>query len=269
MFSIYSMFFVVITLLYLSGSGNKIPKVNVRWDVVFIIIAIILLFTAPEGFDKKMYRNIFLSPGTFSKDMGWELYNSFWRVVFLDNADFYFLAHDIIYTLGFVYFAFKTFNRKYVWFYLLVSFISLGFYNGGTNIMRSGFAMSLIFYGLANFKNNLRGCLKLCAFCIGACAIHISTGLIVFALVISYIFPKWKWYIALWCCFVLLAWADALAPVANVISYALGDNAARIDNYMLDTHSISDLYEKTGFRIDFIIYSAVPIIFGIYYLQKF
>lgn len=268
MIDIFTLFFAGITLLALCRRGNDIPRVSNTWTVLLVMLAIAIIYWAPEGFDKLMYRGIYESPGRFKKDAGWETYNAIYRFIIGSHTDLFFLIHDIIYTYGFVYFAYKTFPKEYIWYYLLIVFISMGYYSGGTNVMRSGFAISLIFYGLGGLTFTRKSLIRFGIFASVACTIHLSTAIIVSALVVAYFWPRYKWYIVLWLIAVVLSYINALGEVADFMVRLLGDDSKRLTHYMTSAEA-ADLYRNAGFRFDFVIYSLIPIIIGLIYLVKF
>lgn len=268
MIDIFTLFFAGITLLALCRRGNDIPRVNNAWTVLLIILAIAIIYWAPEGFDKLMYRGIYESPGRFKKDVGWETYNAIYRFIIGSHTDLFFLVHDIVYTCGFVYFAYKTFPKEYVWYYLLITFISMGYYSGGTNVMRSGFAISLIFYGLGGLTFTRKSLVRLGMFAMVACTVHLSTAIIVCSMAAAYFFPKYKWYLGMWILVLALSYADALGMIADYMVQILGDDSKRLTFYM-SSGEAAGLYRKAGFRLDFVIYSLIPIVIGLLYLVKF
>lgn len=265
MIDIFTLFFAGITLLALCRRSNDIPRVSNTWTVLLVILAISIIYWAPEGFDKLMYRDIYESPGRFKKDAGWETYNAIYRFIIGSHTNLFFLVHDIFYTCGFVYFAYKTFSKEYVWYYLLIVFISIGYYSGGANVIRSGFAISLIFYGLGGLTFTRRSLIRFGIFSLVACAIHLSTAVIVGALVVAYFCPRYKWYLGMWMIILILSYANALGRVADFMSILLGDDAKRLTGYLNASDDILAVYRKTGFRLDFVVYSFVPIIIGLIY----
>lgn len=259
--------FVSVILTYigmLTSDRKRLGGVQPVWTFLLILAALLSIYFAPFGFDRKMYEIIYLNPESFSKDQGWIVYNRIVRIVAGENSNIFFLINDILYTGGFVYFTFKTFNRDYAWYYLVIVFISIGYYSGGSNVLRSGLALSLIFYGLGLYMK-YRNIIPLLICALMGCMIHLSTILIACALVVAYLYPKYKLYLGIWCLFLVLSYFNTLGFVSDTIIDLMGDDSYRLQGYL---DGPNDLYKKAGFRFDFIVYSAVPIVFGLYYLVR-
>lgn len=267
----FIIFIAFLTIFILPAERKVIPKIPIFFTIILIIWSIIVLYLAPYGFDRLQYLIMFnlLEYQTFTKDPGWVNYMWIIKSVVGDNSDAFFLINDIIFTGGFFYFAYKNFPKEYWWYYLVIVFISTGYYNGATNILRSGLGMSLVFYGLANFAPECKHRIKALLFCLIGCTIHLSTGLILSAFVLAYFFPKHKVYLAIWSIFVVLSYFDTLNFIGPYISDFMGDESYRFDVYVDSIGQDIETYKNAGFRFDFLFYSAIPIIFALTYINKY
>lgn len=142
-------------------------------------------------------------------------------------------------------------------FWLLVGCsLSLGFTNYGTNTLRAGLAISFMLIGLSYYK---RLWLMLVFIGLGVMT-HFSMVIPASMIIISRFFDKTKLYFRLW----LLS-----IPVSFV---AGGFFQVLFTSFSGDTRTaylttLNDYY-NIGFRIDFIIYSLIPLLVGYYYIYK-
>jgi len=265
-FDIFCIVLGFIVVSYLLGSRScRLPTISDRYALILTIIAVLFLFLAPYGFDRKQYQIMFLNPGIWSyKDSGWEVYNAIMRIITDYNADLFFLFNDIIYTALFVVFIYYFIKPGYRYYLLLLTIISIGFYNGGVNIMRSGLAVSIIFLGLRFYKNSI--IFILC--CIVACSIHLSVGLICAGIVLGYYFPKLKIYFFIWLVCLVLSYTNSLGELLQGTLSLMGDSAYRLEGYTSGIGEKNELYDNAGWRLDFIIYSSLPLLFVYYYKVK-
>lgn len=275
MFIDLSLILGCIIILYLLNSNlDRIPSVQNYWTFLIIFVAIIMIYNAPFGFDRIQYKKAFENPEMWGreKDPGWELYNSIYRQIFGSDSNVFFFFHDIIYTLLFVSFAWIAIKSEYRYYFLLLLFISLGYYNGGTNVMRSGFANALIYLAMSRYlKCNLsgKGILEFICISVMAITIHFSVLLTILSLIVGYLFPKVRVYFFIWLGCVILSYLNLLEPIVEPINNILDPSATeRLDKYLLEIGKEVDIYQNAGWRLDFIIYSAVPLIFAFYYIRK-
>lgn len=261
----------IFTIILLGTKRSNIQNINIFFTICLIIYAILDLYFAPYGADRLNYEYAFLHTDTFkwNKDPGWGLYTSILYKLTSGDANAFFLINDIIFTGGFVYFAYRNFQRGYLWYFLLIVFISLGYHSGGTNIMRSGLAFSCVFYGLADYMPGSKHKIRFLIWAFLGCAIHLSTALLLCALILCYYFPKKKLYLFIWVVFVVLSYANLLRFLEPVIVDVLGDDSSRIESYLAGVGQQNNIYRNIGFRFDFVIYSVVPIIVGYIYLLKY
>lgn len=266
-FQIVAVVIGILTQLSVVAFRKKLPKVPAFIVVLLMIAAIAGIYFAPFGFDRYQYQEIFLNAGTWSsKDLGWEIYNSFFRFFFGGNSDLFFLCNAIIYTLCFYLFAKKTIPHDDIYYYLLLVFISLGYYSGGTNVMRTGLSVGLVFIALSRYNKIV----WFAVFSLFAVSIHASSLLIIGGLLAGKFYPRLKIYFILWCLCLMLSNTDFAGSFLQSLIDVSGDNGERLAHYYSQAHAEShQLYAKMGWRLDFIIYSAVPLLFVWLYKAKY
>lgn len=179
------------------------------------------------------------------------------------SAEIFFLVCAFLYVFP-LYLASKKFFKEY-WFYsFFILVISFSFWAYGTNGIRNGLATSLFVYALSRDK-------KWSTIAIIALAVSIHTSLIIpaIAYTISLFYKNIKFY--------MLAWV-----VAIPLSLALGGfwenfflnlgfiEQDRVIGYFSDDEAYLDniVELKVGFRWDFLLYSAMGVLAGYYFIFK-
>lgn len=133
----------------------------------------------------------------------------------------------------------------------------------GTNGVKAGAAASLFILAIA-YREKLKICIPLVLISLG---FHHSMQLPVAAFLLSLVFRNPKVYFAAWCACILISAAHITFfqdLFAGISADTLGDSRAA--EYLQS--SGSDWGGKSGFRIDFIIYSAMPVLVGYWAMYK-
>lgn len=266
MFGIFAVIVGFLTLLSVIDKP-QLPKLSSGITIILMAICIALIYFAPEGFDKMQYRDIYLGLSEWSdrgKDLGWEVYNSILRHIFGPHSNLFFLTTAILYTLCFYVFSRYKLPTGYEYYFLVLLFISLGYYSGGTNVMRTGIATGLIYVALAQSRKLWWFAL----FSFLAYTIHGSALLMIAGLVIGMILPKNKIYLGIWMICALLSKSGILTSFISPLLDDTLEEAQRLNKYLNASDDVLDLYENMGWRLDFIIYSAIPLIFVWFYKYK-
>lgn len=254
-----------ITLLFNIGS-KKISSFGVLLSICLCLFVVIAAVYSPVGFDKLVYTSLFSAPlNTDFRDIGWAYLTSFCYWLFNGNADYYFGFLALIYLSGFWTLGHKVCGYKYLWYYLLFSFLCIGFYSGLTNILRAGIATSLCFSAFAERKKYFF------ALIIAAIAltIHKSAILFVFAFLATLKYNNAKIYLCIWVGALLLSSVNAASAFTDFVVNYFGEADKRIGGYLNPEDTTADgTYMKAGFRIDFLIYSFYPIAIAWYYSIK-
>lgn len=149
-------------------------------------------------------------------------------------------------------------NTYAVYLVCLVAFSSFAY---GVNGIKAGAASSLFLIALA-YRNNLKLCVL---FIILSYGFHHSMQLPILAFGVTILYNKKpNMYLYFWLiCFALSAAHVSFFQI--LFSEFTDDKGA---SYLLSDRSNDNIYDKGGFRIDFIIYSAMPILMGWYAINK-
>lgn len=144
----------------------------------------------------------------------------------------------------------------------LVFLAAFSTFSYGTNGIKAG-AAAAIFLMAMSFRDNLKICIPLVLVSWGT---HHSMIMVVVAFVLTLIYKNTKVYFAGWC-FCLLVAAAHISFFQELFAGILSDTG---DNSGADyLNSVNEEWGgKTGFRIDFVLYSAMPILVGYWAVYK-
>ena len=201
------------------------------------------------GFEN-VFENILINK---KNDSGFALFTKLIKY-FFDSYFVYLLLIATVYIFGYLKFIRNFFSREYQFIVFFATICSLGFYAYGTNTLRQGLALSIFLIALVYRDHKF----KYIIYALIAVLIHKS--LIIPALAF-YIIKKYNLknnYIYFWffCLFLTLV-------VGNSLAGYLGDFVSgsddRLNNYV---NGLNTTY-KTGFKLNFLIYSIAPIVYGL------
>lgn len=173
---------------------------------------------------------------------------------FLDVKQ-YFIAIAIIY-IGNYYIAIRRLvSSQTFWLYIAVV-LSMGFVSYNTNTMRAGLALSFVMLALSMYPSKFKMIICMAV----AASIHNSSIIPSAMILVSGFYDKTRLYYWLWLLAVPLSFLAG--GFFNNLFSDIGDDA-RV-SYLTGTNK----HYNIGFRIDFIVYSMVPMLVGAYYIFK-
>lgn len=180
------------------------------------------------------------------------------------NHQLFFLLCALLY-VGFIYFFSKKIISKYSFFLFIMFITSMSFWSFGINGVRNGIATSLFLFALV-YRQNKKFMLFLLFVSI---SFHKSMLLPVIAFLLTYYFQNTKILVRIWLFSIVVSYffGDFLE---TYISNLLSENTFEDSRFMTFTsNSGIDLEVSTrSFRMDFILYSSIPIILGYFYRFK-
>ena len=179
------------------------------------------------------------------------------------TVNVYFLLIEIGY-LGFMYLAYKKALWENVWFAMLFAFSAYSCYVYNVNGVRNGLACSIILLAVVLAAKD-RNYLATGILCFLAFGIHKSTILPIAALIAATFFIKnLKTALLFWLAsFFLSLWAGG---TISGIFLGLGFDD-RADAYISGDNYQYGEFSNEGFRWDFLLYSAMPVLL-IWHIQK-
>lgn len=156
----------------------------------------------------------------------------------------------------------KELSPRYSFILLLAMMTSLGFYSYGVNAVRAGIATSFMLLSFVKYKK-IR---TFCIYAVLAVLFHKSVVLPLAAFICARIYNKdIKWYIIIW----LFAIPLSFVVKGFVSDFILGFDFLhdRAESYLLGKADASK-FSHVGFRYDFVLFSAAPLLVGWYFIEK-
>ncbi len=177
------------------------------------------------------------------------------------NVHQYFLFCAFLY-IGFNWLTVvKLFGKHYFVPYLVILSMFL-FFSNAVNGIRTGLAVSALMVGMAYRKNIW--IVILCAFY--AYFTHNSTVLVVLGGILAWYIKNPKYYLYGWFFSILLSLTVGNAVANLFVNLGIADD--RLSNYLNAADVVASEFSHTGFRWDFLLYSAMPIVVGAYFIFK-
>lgn len=171
----------------------------------------------------------------------------------------FFLIVEIFYIIPVLWACYKFASNHYVLMFLFCMG-AFSFFTYGVNGIRNGMACSFIIVALACVNKNLIYKLIAGAFCFLAFNIHRSTALPIVCIMASF-FVKDTRYVMGWWLFSIVLSLVAGGPIeAFFTSLGFDDRMQGYSSANIDASAFSSI----GFRWDFLLYSAMPIVLGYY-----
>lgn len=270
----YLVFVLVVIAVYESFSGKLFkPETRAINHIIgFVVIAIVILYMGLRPIssffgDTVVYANSFyrLQMNTAQFRIlheGEWVFNTimFWFAKY-SNVHIFFLFCTTIY-VGALWWAFKRIFKEDFLIPFIVAIGMFTFWSYGVNGIRNGMAASIIILALS-FRQNIPAMAILFILGLG---IHKSMYLMLVAAGITLFVKDSRIYVWTWIGCILLSLVAGNA-IANIIaaSNLIGDD--RFANYISNNNN-QGKFSYTGFRWDFLLYSAVPVIIGYYFIFK-
>lgn len=253
--------FVISLLLSIRLLLNR-KKVDVSiqtLNLIFLAIAVYFINEPIADFSDKYsylatFTDIFeLSGDMHKKDLGFYVLTAIIRFV-TDWSLVYFAILAMIYLYGYSKFIKHFFKRDFRFIVIICTISALGFYGYGTNTIRQGLALSIFLLSLVYFDNKM----KYIAFSVLAILFHKSLVLSVFAFWFVNRYNIKNNFIYFW--FLCLA---ITIVAGNTVGALLGDVLVSGDNRMEGYLQGTTETYQAGFRLNFLVYSVLPIMYGI------
>lgn len=261
----YCIMFLLVFIIFLRTrfENIKFEKSVSYIGIVFIVVIILFIGLRPideEFVDMVAYAEIFERyqsgfPITSERDL---LFHYFTKIL----ADFvpielYFTLCAFLYIFPMYLFAKKFYNNQWL-IGLLFLITSFSFWSYGVNGIRNGIAGSLFILAISRDKMLW----KIIWFLI-AINFHKTMLLPVFAYFATLVYNKPKYFLILWCISIPLS---LLAGGQFEALFAASGFADDRLSYL--TTKVDSRFSSSGFRWDFLLYSATAVFAGWYYIFK-
>lgn len=270
----YHHFMLIIALIIFLESTKNISSTRNLKSKNFLGIFLFLLVLFFIGFrpvsvyfgDMGNYYYQFYSlvngdPPKYSKDF---LFIFFMNIISsLESVTFFFFLCAFLYLYPLFSFTKKVFNQY--WFYaFFMLIISFSFWSYGTNGIRNGIASSLFLLGISIKKKSFKYIMF-----IVACGFHQSILLPFMAYLMTNYYNYPKKYLIAWLCCIPLSLVIGNLFISFFLNLGIIETN-NLEGYLGDfdyaSEGITEL--KTGFRWDFLLYSASGVLAGWYYIFK-
>ncbi|MGL5015760.1 MAG: EpsG family protein [Bacteroidales bacterium] len=274
----YSVLILIIIAISQGYSGGILKKSSVdswRYFGLFFITVLIpymglrpisgVFFGDTSNYASSFWtlQNSLTTDSVFTLDTKEEWLFEFLNYIFAKYSDVHmlFLFCSTVYVVS-LWIALKRLFGDYIWIPFLVAISMFTFWSYGVNGVRNGMASSLIILALS-YRNKLwvAGLLAFLAF-----GIHKSMQLTIGAAVLAYFYKNTRHYLYGWIACIALSLVAGGFFESVFISLGLGDDD-RFAAY-LTSDEFDDSFSSTGFRIDFLLYSAIPVMVGYYFIIK-
>ncbi|GEP50379.1 hypothetical protein FNO01nite_10510 [Flavobacterium noncentrifugens] len=259
---------VFLSYLYSNISVLDAPKNFPVWNILGAFLAVFLgiyVGFRPIDYifvDMPMYAHMFemyADGSAFARDATTDVgfYYLMEYCSKIMTAEMFFFVCFMIYIVPLVFVSIKWF-KKY-WFYsFLLLVTSFSFLSYGVNGIRNGMATSVFLLAIS-FANQ-RIIMALILFV--SYSFHKSMSLPILALCITFAYNDFRTYLKFWLISIPLSFA--VGTLFITLFTSLGFNDDRVGTYLSDVETL----ESSGFRLDFIIYSASAIFAAWYYIVK-
>ena len=164
----------------------------------------------------------------------------------------------------FTWYGAKRLFRNNAWAAMLFFMGAFSTYAFGTNGIRNGLACSMVFCAISMYFGSRKALWWGVLLCLATAVIHRSILLPVFCFVVALYLKNYKLAVALW--FISIGVSLVNHTWAEAFFTQLGFDD-RLTNYIEAGEEYART-NKSGFRLDFLIYSAMPIILGWYVIVR-
>lgn len=272
--TIYLLFLLFWALKYFSpysglrDNSDKLYHSNTNrvtiYSLFFILVLFIGLRPVDWAFVDTMYYDVVINQRgdaayTYSTEVENLIFDNimFYWAKFGWDLSLFFIFIATIYYGGIVIACKKLFPKDTIPA-IIVYLTAFSSFSYATNGIKAGAAASIFLVALA-YRDNLKICLPMLLLSWG---FHHSMSFPIAAFIVTYIYHRPKYYFLFW----LFCLAMSAAHVTTFQEIFEGYADEKGQEYLLTDGT--DWKGRGGFRFDFIIYSAMPILMG-YYVQRF
>jgi len=260
--------FMLLHTSALKGNEGKVVFFNrvFGYSSLFILIAYIGLRPLSEYYfvDMATYGHIFTTyaqgaPMSDEGDIGFVIFT--YIASKLISLQTYFFVCACMYIIPLFVAARRWFPKHYFFvFFMLVC--SFSFYTYGVNGMRNGIATSFFILALSYDKKVI----PMVFWFALSVLFHKSMSLPLLVFILANFYHNMKFYFIAWLSSIFVSLTIGGFVIGIFASLGFGDD--RLNAY-LNNAPMAGKFSSTGFRWDFLLYSAIPIIMGYLYIFKF
>lgn len=269
----YHFMMIITTYSFVQSNTKKLEDMDTLKMMNFLgyfmlILVLLYMGTRPIGYifgDMANYAENFqrmqLDPNIEIKREIFFGYFTKYTAQIMDVGEYFFLV-AFIYIMPNYLFTKKYFG-EYWYVPLLMIFGSFSFWSFGTNGIRNGMATSIFIGALLFYDRNKWLMYGMMAISYG---FHNSLMIPIGAFIVSGLYKNPKVYLYIWLAAIPLSILGGSAWESFFGSLGLGDD--RVNDYLTSNAETQSQFSATGFRWDFVLYSASAVYAGYYYIVK-
>lgn len=244
---------------------NYLPLIHI-YAIVFILVVGLRPISAAFG-DTVTYARTF---DFLSRSSGGEVferdslfYYLMWLCSQFMSVNMFFLILEVLYVVPIVI-ACSRFMKNNSDIGLLFCLAAFSFFTYGTNGLRNGVSLSLVLLAMTLIGGKLFQNVLCALFSVIAVAIHASAALPVICMLVAYFVRKPRIMFIFWGLSIVISLIAGNSIASFFASLGFDD---RLSDYIL-VDVDENLFSHVGFRWDFLLYSAVPVLLGWYVVFK-
>lgn len=271
--NVTSIFALLYAIFLCSKSDNNLIRGSNITPIPFVIVLLSIIYIGTRPLwcysDSWLYSTMFnlVKSGVWPKIPGDEG-ESFWfyieyLCIDLTDASGWFIVITTVYILGMCIAAYRWLPKHFM-LAIVFMFTALSFWSFATNGLRNGMATSIAMFGLSFFCRTKKELIIGYALLVLASMTHKSCMLTIAASTAALFFRNTKINISIWL-FCIVLGLILQEQFKELFSWMIDDG--RMAGY-LNAEVNEDIFSKTGFRWDFLLYSSLPIIIGWFVISK-
>lgn len=252
--------------LFIVCIHDAIPRTPVIVSIIVTIIMVYFFGMAPAtediGLDRLNYEDMFLNADSYIQDgMRDTLFFIYAGACFglCGNTTGCFIISAFLYVFAYLYFYKKACPTKH-FYLLLIGSLALGYTAYHYNVLRAGLAIACMLVAMSKGQNKY----VTIGFTVLAMGIHLTSGVIALGYIVASKYSKTKYYYVFWVLMLLCLLIGVFNSLSNIVTPLSTIGGGRFEGYLTRESS----YYKAGLRLDFIVYSLIPIVAGWYYIFR-
>ena len=248
--------------------GKKLSKVNFSISNILLIMLPILFIGLRDPYgswlflgDTHSYTITFydIKNNSFEITKDPLFYSLMYFFSLISNVEVFYLFCSICYVL-LPFYLFRNIEKKYVFILTALHICSFSFWGFGANGLRNGLAVALFLYGL-KFLNKKPIYFYILALL--STQLHASLFLPLIAFSLSFFYKNTKFYLNFWLISIIISffYGKKIQSTLEFYFSLFGFKDDRVNVYSIENNLI-ETFQTTIFRLDFVIYSALPVLLG-------
>ena len=264
--TIFTILYLLIPFIYIflisatEENDDGIVPMNLNGGFLILVVYMLTLVFV-ESNDKPTYLESYLDAenyyGSYDRELLWGKLQLFLSSFLMKNELLYWLFYTFFYCVAYYLVARKYFPFQYAGYFVLCVIGCMGFVSYGSNTIRAGFGIALLLMAFCTEKRLFKVLLLIAAV---GCNMPMVIPVAGF-LIARYLIRKERWCEIIWLVFLLISAVTSV--VSDIMTLASGLDARAAEFVENDG---SDMY-NAGFRIDFVLYSFIPVVFAKYNLK--